>query len=176
MILSLRFGALVIRSRFQLSLLGLMQLLRLAEKEAKHLQAVKQRLFGTADRMEVDQLTALLKNPDGIDRLESFGAKFSRMQDTLIDKLLPSLLRAAGEHPGTAIDNLNRAERLGLLTSADQWLAMRRLRNRMVHEYIESESDMLPALTQAAAFTAELVRTYEHMLRYAQGHLGIEQS
>ena len=39
----------------------------------------------------------------------------ARLQDTLSDKLLPLFLRAAGELPGTAVENLNRAERLGII-------------------------------------------------------------
>lgn len=149
----------------------LRQILRLAEKEARHLQGVRQRLMGDSNQLTPEQLSLILQNPDGIDRLESFGAKFARMQDTLIDKLLPALLRAAGEVPGTAIDNLNRAERLNLIASTDRWLAMRRLRNRIVHEYMESENDMLAALNHASVFSHELVSTYESLRRYARDHL-----
>lgn len=35
------------------------------------------------------------------------------------------------------IDNLDRAERLDLIKSTDDWLTMRKLRNQMVHEYVE---------------------------------------
>lgn len=73
-----------------------------------------------------------------MDRLKSFSAKFSRMQYTVIDKLLPLLLKTAGETPMTAIDNLNRAERLGFLTDANTWLQMRRRRNRLVNEYFKT--------------------------------------
>jgi len=36
-----------------------------------------------------------------------------------------------------AIDNLGRMERFGLVACADDWLQMRSLRNRLVHEYID---------------------------------------
>jgi len=45
-----------------------------------------------------------------------------------------TLLAALGEKPSSAIDNLDRAERLGLLKSVDEWITMRNLRNQMVHE------------------------------------------
>ena len=51
--------------------------------------------------------------------MEAFVGRFGRLQDTLGDKLLPAYLAAEGEFPGTALDNLDRAERLGLLPSAD---------------------------------------------------------
>ena len=34
-----------------------------------------------------------------IDAIESFGAKFSRLQDTITDKLLPLFLKQPGENP-----------------------------------------------------------------------------
>ena len=140
----------------------LAQLLTLVEREDHHLLAVRRRLFGAkqARTIDVDWLRETLKTPQGIDRLESFGAKFSRLQDTLMDKLLPQWLRAAGEQPGAVIDNLNRAEQLGLIVRTDDWLAMRRLRNRLVHEYVEDLQVMLEALRRAYEFVDQLHTAY----------------
>ena len=77
-----------------------------------------------------ERLAALEQDPDLAERIDAFVARFGRLQDTLGDKLLPHLLRALGEKPGAAIDNLDRAERLGWIESADQWLEIRRLRNK----------------------------------------------
>ncbi|MGH8583379.1 MAG: hypothetical protein ACREWG_11460 [Gammaproteobacteria bacterium] len=88
-------------------------MLDLVDREARHLAEVTHRFFGDAEASDREWLARQLATPEGIDRLESFGAKFSRLQDTLSDKLLPLFLRAAGELPGTAAENLNRAERLG---------------------------------------------------------------
>ena len=68
----------------------------------------------------------------------------------------------------TAIDNLHRAERLGFIESSDTWIEMRRLRNRLVHEYIDDLADMLPALCKAYGFTDELHRAYHKIQAYAQ--------
>lgn len=43
--------------------------------------------------------------------------RFGRLQDTLGDKLLPLLLSLLGEKVSSAIDNLDRAERLGFIES-----------------------------------------------------------
>lgn len=152
----------------------LRQLLDLVARQDSHLQGVRYRLFDdmAMEAIDGDWVARTLAGPEGIDRVESFGAKFARMQDTVMDKLLPQLLVAAGEKPGTAIDNLNRAERLNLLGAADDWLIMRRLRNRLVHEYIDDPKDMAPALQRVRAFTDELHRTYTAVRDYTASHLG----
>lgn len=151
----------------------LQQLLELVKKEDKHLLAVRERLAPKGTKLDLTWLEATIAGDIGTDRLESFSAKFSRMQDTVTDKLLPQLLIAAGDIPMAAIDNLNRAERLGFISSSDSWLDMRRLRNRLVHEYIDTLGDMLPALKMAYDFTDELHNTYHAIAEYAQRTLGV---
>ena len=81
--------------------------------------------------------------------VDAFVSRFGRLQDTVGDKLLPAWRSAVGETPATVADNLDRAERLGLIPSADLWLGLRRLRNQMVHEYIEDPSVLSNALNTA---------------------------
>ncbi len=101
-----------------------------------------------AKKIEIDPTLA--------ERLDAFVARFGRLQDTVGDKLLPALLAALAEKIGPAIDNLDKAEKLGLLESADGWMEMRRLRNQMVHEYIEDLAVLTSALRSGHAFVPEL--------------------
>ena len=102
--------------------LRLNRLARLVERELKHLQSTDARLFATpfaeqrARELETDELLA--------ERVDAFGARFGRLQDTLGDKLLPRYLAALGEQTGANIDNLARAERLGLIDSVGRWLEL----------------------------------------------------
>lgn len=150
------------------------RLLALVAREDEHLLAVRQRLLGDDCDVSEARAEALLADATGIDRLESFGAKFARMQDTVVDKLTPALLRAAGESVFAAIDNLGRLERLELVESADDWIAMRRLRNRLVHEYIEHPADLASELTRACRFTHAMHADWLRIRRYAAEHLHIE--
>ena len=93
----------------------------------------------------VERATALRVDSDQAERTDAFVARFGRLQDTKADKLLPEFLRCLAEPIGAAIDNLDRAEKLGLLDSADDWLASRKLRNqmvRMVHEYVRDAAPL----------------------------------
>jgi hypothetical protein len=99
------------------------------------------------------------------------------MQDTIVDKLIPTVLRGAGELVAAAIDNLDRLERLGLIASADQWLEMHGLRNRPVHEYFdrpEGPEDLAPALERTCRLADLIHRNYSSIREYATGHLGID--
>lgn len=147
------------------------RLLDLVGKEDEHLQAVRERLLGNDCRVSAHRVQALLATELGIDRLESFGAKFGRMQDTMVDKLIPTLLQMVGEQTGAAIDNLGRLERLGLVHSVDAWLQMRRLRNRLVHEYMDRPDDLAPALERACEFTDRMHEDFNTIRAYAQTHL-----
>ena len=152
----------------------LARLLRLVDREDTHLQAVRYRLLGDNSAVDAARVRELLTDDAGIDRLESFGAKFARMQDTVIDKLSPVLLRASGEQVAAAIDNLGRMERLGLVASAEAWLEMRRLRTRLVHEDIDQPGDLAVTLERASCFTDQMHADYLLIRQYALTHLGVE--
>lgn len=97
----------------------------------------------------------------------AFLSRFSRLQDTVGDKLLPVVLKALGEKTGAAIDNLDRAERFGLVNSADDWMAMHKLRNQMVHEYVEDPAILVSALLAGHQFVAVLVEAANRLLAEA---------
>lgn len=137
--------------------LRLQFLARVVRKECSHLATTDQRLFGGLFTLE--QAMRLEEDPDLAERVEAFVGRFGRLQDTVGDKLLPLLLAALGEKPSAAIDNLDRAERLGLLKSADEWMTMRNLRNQMVHEYVEDPVILSSALQTGHAFVPALIAT-----------------
>jgi hypothetical protein len=121
-------------------------LVEIVELEATHLETTTRRLF---DRpFDAQRAVALKTDIDDAERTDAFVARFARLQDTVGDKLLPAALTAMAERVGPAIDNLDRAEKLGLLPSADEWMAARRLRNRMVHEYVRDPALLAEALNQ----------------------------
>jgi len=137
-------------------------LARVVERECRHLQTTDGRLF--REPFTVEHARRLGEDVELAERVEAFVGRFGRLQDTVGDKLLPAYLRAAGETPGVAVDNLDRAERLGLVDSADQWLALRKLRNQMVHEYIEEAEIHANALASGHAGVTLLVSAAERIL------------
>jgi hypothetical protein len=141
--------------------LRLQFLARVVHKECKHLITTDQRLFDSLFTQE--KATRLEEDPDLAERVEAFVGRFGRLQDTVGDKLLPTLLIALGEKTSVTIDNLDLAERLGLLKSADEWMIMRSLRNQMIHEYIEDPFILSSALQTGHAFVPELIAAASKM-------------
>lgn len=143
-------------------LIRLQFLVRVVSKECKHLISTDQRLF---ERLfTIEQAMQLEGNADLAERVEAFVGRFGRLQDTVGDKLLPLLLTALGEKSSAAIDNLDRAERLGLINSAEEWMVMRNLRNQMVHEYVEDPVVLASALQTGHAFVPSLVAATNKMI------------
>ena len=148
--------------------LRFLQVMQLVDKETLHLEQIIQRFFEDKDIISPEWLQEKLNTATGIDQLESFSAKFSRLQDTLGDKLLPLFLKLTAEPTGTAIENLNRAEKLGLINDTQQWLGARQLRNFLVHEYIDDLMILLESLDQARTISTVLINTANATKDYAK--------
>ncbi|MEL5848171.1 MAG: hypothetical protein U7M05_02260 [Candidatus Igneacidithiobacillus chanchocoensis] len=138
-------------------------LARVIHREMQHLQLTDQRLF--AEALDAERLRSLEQNPQLAETVDAFAARFGRLQDSVGDKLLPLWRQAVGETPGTAIDNLDRAERLGLIDSANNWLALRRLRKQIIHDYIEDAHELAKALQEAHAQVPTLVQAAHNLLQ-----------
>ncbi len=141
-------------------------LLETVALESAKLMQTDVRLF--AQPFTADRAAALRHDQAESERTDAFVARFGRLQDTLGDKLLPELLRCLAESVGPAIDNLDRAEKLGLLASADNWLAARRLRNRMVHEYVRDTAELAEALNEGHKLVPLLCGFAQTVAQYCQ--------
>ncbi len=129
--------------------------------EGRHLAFSRDRIIPLLT--EPGRLGGLDVNPEDAERLEAFVSRFGRMQDTVGEKLLPRWLEYMAERPGPLIDVLNRAERLGVLDKAAGWMTARQLRNRLVHEYVDSIEDLAAALRGAQQSVPMLFDTYNRI-------------
>lgn len=140
-----------------------LQLLDVVWREGRHLDYSRAQIVSFP--LDAQWVMDLENRPEDAEKVEAFVSRFSRMQDTFTDKLLPRWLMALEERPGAVIDTLNRAEQLGIVADVEQWLALRRNRNRLVHEYMTDPEAFAQALRAALAFVEQLFATYNR-LRY----------
>lgn len=139
---------------------------RVVEREIHHLTYSSGNVFASPFTEEL--AAGLGENEALAEKVEAYTSRFCRLQDTAGDKLLPLWLRALGEKTGAVADNLDRAEKLGVLDSADKWLEIRQIRNQMIHEYIESPQVLADALNTAFDYQETLIAFAQAMLADAE--------
>lgn len=101
------------------------------------------------------------------EKLDAFVSRFCRLQDTLGDKLLPAYFSAQLEPIGTVLDNLNRAEKLGLIPSVADWIEARSLRNNLIHEYTEDAEQLRQSILRALELVSMLEVATQNLCREA---------
>jgi len=80
---------------------------------------------------------------EDMDQFEAFTSRFARMSDMLIQKVFRLLDKIELDDEGTIRDRINRAEKKGLIESADIFIQIRIVRNDIAHEYhIETLKDI----------------------------------
>lgn len=70
---------------------------------------------------------------------EAFASRFARTSDIFIQKILRLIDELDAETqvpPPTPMDRMNRAEKKGVVESAEKLIEIRKLRNTIAHEYI----------------------------------------
>jgi len=113
--------------------------------------------------------------------LPEFGATWRvvRKESALLkrtsNRLFPRLLALVGQQGKSLIDRLNQIERLGLLEDAQAWLAWRNLRNRLVHEYVETPEDFVDSLRIARDYSAALGEVVARINEWLR-NLGIDET
>lgn len=144
-------------------------LIRVVGREVNHLAYADNQVFD--DNFTYKTVENLDNAPELAMKVEAFVSRFCRLQDTLGDKLLPTLLKALGEPDRALLINLEKAEKYGWLASSEQWVALRQLRNQMIHEYIEDAQILFDALIIAhdhqfilEQFAKRLDQQVQHLL------------
>lgn len=72
---------------------------------------------------------------DQLESFEALTARFSRLSDLVIQKVLRTISILDLEDSGTVRDRINRAEKKGFIESAEDFVQIRMLRNEIAHEY-----------------------------------------
>ncbi len=111
---------------------------------------------------------------DEVRTLDQLVFRFGRLQDAIGTRLLPALLRLTQEWRDSEpfLDKLNRAEKLNMLPSAEQWQLLSELRNQAAHEYPAQPELMLANLRRLVAHVPLLEQAHTQMAQAAQLRTG----
>ncbi|MCP5052346.1 MAG: hypothetical protein GY940_34580 [bacterium] len=108
---------------------------------------------------------------DEQDRFESMSSKFARLTDLILKQAVKTVdLLDLEDPPQSMRDAINRAERKGLVSSALTFIEIRKMRNKIAHEYVE-EGDQLEmykfVLQNAPVLFDTVARIERHCERYS---------
>ncbi|MEW6606161.1 MAG: hypothetical protein AB1414_01735 [bacterium] len=97
-----------------------------------------------------------------ISYIDQMSYRFGKLQDTT-GRLLKILLVNLGEDIENSpfIDVLNRAEKLKIIESAQEWIILRKLRNILTHEYSEEEKDIVDGINKLFEISNRLCEIYK---------------
>jgi uncharacterized protein YutE (UPF0331/DUF86 family) len=107
---------------------------------------------------------------DEFDKLENLASRYSRTTDMLVNKVLRSIDTVESEDIGTIIDIMNRAEKRGIVSSAELLHTIKDLRNNIVHEYkIEEITKFFADVRKYTPYLIEIVKNVnEYCKKYLE--------
>ena len=131
----------------------------------------KKRLLGAKDKL-MNVMPLSIEVYERIDDIyisiiDQMILRFSKLQDTMGDKIFPGILELSGENVRimTFIDRLNRLEELGLLYK-DDWMVLRKERNEIAHEYSFNQDEVVESINSIYDRIDQLLSVYDTVYGY----------
>lgn len=95
--------------------------------------------------------------------------RFSKLQDTLGEKIFPFLLKFSGEEVKrkTFIDILNRLEELEILNRIE-WLSLREIRNDIAHEYSNNTDQFVESIIAVYTACDKIIEVYKSVTTFCR--------
>jgi hypothetical protein len=109
---------------------------------------------------------------DHVAVLDQFIYRFTKLQDSMASRLLPSLhaFLRADDTPRPFLDVLSYLEKLGALTSEESWQFFRGLRNGLAHDYPESAEQTTQTLNELFERRNEIWAMFTAARDYYRAH------
>lgn len=100
--------------------------------------------------------------------IDTFIFRFIKLQDYMGQKLFKRFLESIGESVEglSFVDILDKLEKLQLISSVDRWMEIRKLRNRLTHEYPQELEEIKEEVEFAIYLVDEIENTFENIKSY----------
>ncbi len=100
--------------------------------------------------------------------IDTFIFRFIKLQDYLGQKLFRRFLEEIGElyENMSFIDILDKLEKLGIISLSEEWIEIRRLRNKLTHEYPDEIEEIKEEIKIAMDKIPILEKTIENLENY----------
>ncbi len=105
---------------------------------------------------------------DEIEHLDQMIYRFSKMQDSIGERLFKAVLIFLEEDIKNKpfLDILNKLEQLEVIPSKDEWLRLRKLRNELAHEYSNEDEENVAVLNMLVGEIKAINSIYSGVKNY----------
>jgi uncharacterized protein YutE (UPF0331/DUF86 family) len=100
--------------------------------------------------------------------IDTFIFRFMKLQDYMGNKLFKAFLITVGEYTDdmSFIDILDKLEKLRIINSTEEWLKIRKLRNKLAHEYPDEFEEIKQDIKEALKYVDFLKDAYVKIKNY----------
>lgn len=108
-------------------------------------------------------------HPEELSFFDQLIFRFSKMQDSMGNKLFPSILENLGEEVKGKpfIDQLTKLEELNIIPNAHDWIILRETRNIVTHEYPFITDELIQGLNLLSKHYSLLIHIWEEVKKYS---------
>ncbi len=137
--------------------------LRIVELHFDRLEKIINEIERLEDLDEVD-----FRNFEVIKIIDTFIFRFMKLQDYMGNKLFKAFLITIGDYRDdmSFIDVLDKLEKLKIIDSVENWLKVRKLRNKLAHEYPDEFDEIKEDIKEALKWINFLKSTYLRIKNY----------
>ena len=109
-----------------------------------------------------------LEKFDVIKTIDTFIFRFMKLQDYMGQKFFRVFLEEIGEYSDdmSLLDVLDKLEKLKFIENPEEWIKIRKLRNKLAHEYPESYEEIKNDLILAIKYYNTMKKIYHNMKNY----------
>ena len=139
----------------------------------QHLKRIDYAYKKLDEHFPLKKETYLTLDADTMGFIDQFLFRFSKLQDTMGEKLFPTMLYLLGEDFSKKpfIDMLNRLEKMELLYKSE-WIRLRNIRNDVAHEYSFNTEELIDSLNDIYSIKCELISIYDIFYNYCNEKFG----
>ena len=119
----------------------------------RHLHHLLHALASLHGSLPLSPQAAAALDDEAVQDWDQLVLRFTRLQDAMGSRLFPAVL-AHWQEPyeeRPMLDQLNRLEKLGYLSSVEQWNVLRAIRKRFAHDYPQDPAMRAAYLNEAVA-------------------------
>jgi hypothetical protein len=122
------------------------------------------------DKFPLDETKYNELLPDDLSYIDQLIFRFSKLQDSMGNRLFPALLENLGEdiQGKPFIDLLTTLERLELIDNHKEWLNLRETRNIVTHEYPFNSDEIINGLNVLSKDVIFLSNLWNNLENYAK--------